>query len=312
MKNILFWLVPPVVGAIIGYVTNAVAIKMLFRPLKEIRIAGFRLPFTPGILPRQRHKLADSIGRMVERELLTPGVIRERLARKDVHEKIENALGSYTTQTLDEPLSNYVRPESDTSSGISGHVGEILKDFVGSEVFNSFLEFMLRNWISNKADSSDEDEKKLGTWLKSRIRDFGSVFIQPAHKLIKNGINRELSRSSRGDTSVYQLALENIIEKYPGITLGEFLSLAGPKKKKLDLFLAEKTTDTLDDNIEGALATVNVKTLVSDRINSLDMLRVEKIVLDVMADQLQWINVFGGILGALIGFLEVLFVYFSG
>ena len=312
MKNILFWLIPPVVGALIGYITNAFAIKMLFRPLKEIRISGFRLPFTPGILPRQRHKLADSIGRMVERELLTPGVIRERLARTEVRENIENALGSYTKQTLDEPLSTYVKSGNGTSTGISGHVNEILKDFVSSEVFNSFLEFMLKNWISNNADSANDDEKKIGSWLKSRVRDFGSIFISPAHKLIKSGITREINRSSRGDTSVYQLALENIIEKYPGITLGEFLSLAEPKKKKLDLFLAEKTTDALDENIEGALSSVNVKLLVSDRINSLEMLRVERIVLDVLAGQLHWINIFGGIIGALIGFMEVLFVYFSG
>jgi uncharacterized membrane protein YheB (UPF0754 family) len=46
--------------------------------------------------------------------------------------------------------------------------------------------------------------------------------------------------------------------------------------------------------------------MVTERIDSLDMLRVERIVLDVMADQLKWINLFGAILGALIGGSEVL------
>src|SRR5215469_15105286 len=100
MKGILFWIVPPIVGAFIGYVTNMVAVKMLFRPLKEIRLLGLRLPFTPGILPRERRILADSIGRMVEQELLTPGVLRERLARTEVREKIESVVCSYTGQTL--------------------------------------------------------------------------------------------------------------------------------------------------------------------------------------------------------------------
>ena len=308
MKTILFWLLPPLAGMFIGYVTNVVAIKMLFRPLREIRFLGFRLPFTPGILPKERRKLADSIGRMVERELLTPGAIRDRLARTEVRANIENALGSYTRQMLGEPLSSYVNAKPGASTDISNHVIEILSDFVNSEVFNSFLELILRNMINKNSGSGDEN--KIGSWLKSRLRDFGSVFISPARDLIKNGIVREIKKSSQGDYSVYRQVLENIIDKYPGITLGEFLSLTEPKKRKLDLFLAEKATDTLDENIEGALSSVNVRLLVSDRINSMDMLRVEKIVLDVMAGQLQWINIFGGILGGLIGFLEALFVFF--
>jgi uncharacterized membrane protein YheB (UPF0754 family) len=93
--------------------------------------------------------------------------------------------------------------------------------------------------------------------------------------------------------------------------LREFLSLAKGNKQKADSFLALKAIETMDENMDRALSSVNVKVLVSDRINSLDMGRVEKIVLDVMAGQLKWINFFGAILGALIGFMEVLFSYFT-
>ena len=41
----------PVIGGIIGLITNGLAIKMLFRPYKEIYIGKFRLPFTPGLIP---------------------------------------------------------------------------------------------------------------------------------------------------------------------------------------------------------------------------------------------------------------------
>jgi uncharacterized membrane protein YheB (UPF0754 family) len=40
MNSYLLWIIPPLAGAIIGYVTNAVAVKMLFRPLREIRVFG--------------------------------------------------------------------------------------------------------------------------------------------------------------------------------------------------------------------------------------------------------------------------------
>lgn len=62
---------PPVIGAFIGYLTNKVAIRMLFRPLKAWRVFGLRLPMTPGVIPSKRHELAENIGKMVGEHLLT-------------------------------------------------------------------------------------------------------------------------------------------------------------------------------------------------------------------------------------------------
>lgn len=74
------WALPPLLGAGIGYLTNSVAIRMLFRPLRPWRVLGVRVPFTPGVIPRQRHDLADRIGRMVSSDLLTEEVFTARFA----------------------------------------------------------------------------------------------------------------------------------------------------------------------------------------------------------------------------------------
>ncbi len=62
---------PPILGAFIGYLTNKVAIRMLFRPLKRLHILGLRVPMTPGVIPAKRHELAKNIGEMVGSHLLT-------------------------------------------------------------------------------------------------------------------------------------------------------------------------------------------------------------------------------------------------
>jgi uncharacterized membrane protein YheB (UPF0754 family) len=302
MKSILFWIIPPLAGAFIGYFTNLVAIKMLFRPLAAVRLFGFRLPFTPGILPRERHKLADSIGRMVEQELLTAGVLRERLARADVREKIEGAIDSYTGAILERPLSGLVNvepKEGDADFPISA----LLRDFVNSAVFDSLLEELIKTWAMGKNQASGDPDSAFGSWLKSGFRSLGAVFIPAARDLVKSSLVKEFK--NEGEASLYRRVMESIVKRYPGITVGEFLSMGAGRKKKMDHFLADKTTAVLDDNVESALSSVNVKVLVSDRINSLEMLRVEKIILDVMAGQLQWINVFGAILGALIGLAQL-------
>ena len=62
---------PPLLGAFIGYLTNKVAIRMLFRPLKRWHILGIPVPMTPGVIPSKRHDLAINIGEMVGTHLLT-------------------------------------------------------------------------------------------------------------------------------------------------------------------------------------------------------------------------------------------------
>ena len=76
---VLPWILPPLLGAIIGYVTNRIAIKMLFRPLNPKRILGIRVPLTPGVIPRNRFDLARTIGRMVSEQLLSLQALREQL-----------------------------------------------------------------------------------------------------------------------------------------------------------------------------------------------------------------------------------------
>ncbi len=73
------WVVPPLAGAVIGYFTNYLAIRMLFRPLEKKYLFGLPLPLTPGIIPARRRELAYQIAEMVGEHLLTREVIVGRL-----------------------------------------------------------------------------------------------------------------------------------------------------------------------------------------------------------------------------------------
>lgn len=99
------WILPPIVGAIIGYITNDIAIKMLFRPLKAKHIGPIKLPFTPGIIPRQRDKLAESIGLMVSRELITEDAIRRQISSPAFKKTISMRVGELTGFVMHTPFS---------------------------------------------------------------------------------------------------------------------------------------------------------------------------------------------------------------
>jgi len=82
-----------IVGAIIGYVTNWLAIKMLFRPQKEIRIAGKRLPFTPGLIPKEKDRMAASVGKAIGEHLLTKETLIEALDNERIRNHISHWIG---------------------------------------------------------------------------------------------------------------------------------------------------------------------------------------------------------------------------
>ncbi len=94
------YLAPPLVGAFIGYFTNKVAIRMLFRPLTAWRVLGLRVPMTPGVIPAKREELARNMGEVVGDHLLTGKDIARGLHQEVfqrhlynlIHERMEGVL----------------------------------------------------------------------------------------------------------------------------------------------------------------------------------------------------------------------------
>jgi len=70
-----------VFGGVIGYFTNDIAIKMLFRPYRPILVGGRPLPFTPGLIPANQERLAKRISDTIMGSLLTPEEL-QNLARR--------------------------------------------------------------------------------------------------------------------------------------------------------------------------------------------------------------------------------------
>lgn len=88
----LFLLVPPIAGAIIGYFTNDLAIKMLFRPYRPLYVGQQRLPFTPGLIPRNQERLAQRVADTIVGSLLTPSELQKIARRLLDIERVRSAL----------------------------------------------------------------------------------------------------------------------------------------------------------------------------------------------------------------------------
>jgi len=81
-----------IIGALIGGVTNVIAVKMLFHPFKTYYIFNKRVPFTPGLIPKRRVEIADKIGQVVEEHLLTESMIQSKLNATATRTAIEEVI----------------------------------------------------------------------------------------------------------------------------------------------------------------------------------------------------------------------------
>ncbi len=99
MDVITNFILPPVIGAIIGWVTNYVAIKLLFRPHTPIEVFGYSIQ---GIIPKRRKEIARSLAHAIEKELLSSSDLASTLndidwkteVEKTVEEAVEHRFGS--------------------------------------------------------------------------------------------------------------------------------------------------------------------------------------------------------------------------
>lgn len=92
MQNWLFILVNVCVAAFVGGVTNHFAIKMLFHPREEKIILGRRVPFTPGLIPKRKDEIAESLGHVVSDYLVTSEGLQDLIRRPVFRSKMEESL----------------------------------------------------------------------------------------------------------------------------------------------------------------------------------------------------------------------------
>ncbi|MEB3886929.1 DUF445 family protein [Lyngbya sp. CCY1209] len=173
-SDVSILIVPPVLGGIIGYFTNDLAIKMLFRPYKAVKIAGRRLPFTPGLIPRNQERLAQRVSDTILQSLLTPEELQNIARRLLKTERIEATILWLLQLAL-------AQVKADTEQKTAKILAGILRDFLGESLprvlrvlarREDFLEPQL-NQIFDRVmlefQLGDRQARQLSDWLLDRV-----------------------------------------------------------------------------------------------------------------------------------------------
>lgn len=95
------------ISTLIGYITNVVAVKMLFWPRRPINLGFYTVQ---GILPKRQTQVATSLGELVDKELLSMDDVLERINTPEVQEKLVVKISELIKDRLSELLPRIIPP----------------------------------------------------------------------------------------------------------------------------------------------------------------------------------------------------------
>jgi|SRR5688500_18969703 uncharacterized membrane protein YheB (UPF0754 family) len=87
----------PLISAFIGWITNWVAIKMLFHPKEPVRVLGITFH---GIFPKRQKQFAEKLGKLVSNELLSFSDIEQKITSPDNLKKIMPVVEKHVDEFL--------------------------------------------------------------------------------------------------------------------------------------------------------------------------------------------------------------------
>lgn len=165
----------PFISALIGYITNVVAIKLLFWPQQPINLGLLRLH---GLLPKRQADIATSIGELVEEQLLSLNDVIDRINTPEVREKLVVSLNSVMRDKLNGLLPRFIPPR--VVQIIADSLEKLLRqeaDQIISQVVESGRDYLtsevqIKQMVADKINEFDLDQ------LEEIIRGISSTELR--------------------------------------------------------------------------------------------------------------------------------------
>ncbi|MEJ6950419.1 DUF445 family protein [Natronospora cellulosivora (SeqCode)] len=157
----------------IGYITNVIAIKMIFRPYQKKQFLGIPIPLTPGVVSKEKERFAQSVGNFIDQELLNHQTLQNTIEdKKDlIEETITNSIKADEYKLLIDFLLKYSSKLANTSlKNIEKHKKNIL-----SSILNTVNDKNKGNLLDLKS-SSDKREKTIQTLSNFILNDLLVLF----------------------------------------------------------------------------------------------------------------------------------------
>ncbi len=297
------YFVGPLVGAVIGYITNDIAIRMLFRPHQAKYFMGIHIPFTPGIIPKEKARIAGAIGKAVSENLMNREVLEKSLLSDEMLTKMNNAIDEFVTtqganeETIEQFARHYLTEDDiiamrqNVSDGIVKMVSSKLTDSnMGEQIAHMATEHVLAKTRNSVAGLFGADKLVAGV-------------AQPIEKILAKHINEILQSNS-------QQMIKDLVVKQSddllNISMSQLVSNHDEQVAQIKSGILNAYRVIITEHLPRILQDIDISGIIEQRINEMDMDEAEAIILDVMKKELRAIVWLGALLGSIMGTVNAL------
>lgn len=291
-------IVGPLVGAAIGYCTNYIAVKMLFRPLRPIKIGNYTLPFTPGIIPKGKKRLGKAIGVAVGGTLLTDEALKETLLSNEMKEKVEKDAKLFWERqrqnetTVKETALRVIKQEQyDTTL-------ESVENTITDKIVENLGEMNIGEIIAREGVKAIK-QKVSGSFLGMMIND---SLIESMSAPIVDAINAYIDEN--GQVIIFEKVSKQC-EELSNAPIKDVLKLADAVD--VNHVIMKGYESFVENELGKVLAKIDIASIIERKIDEMDVLELEELILMVMKKELNAVVNLGAIIGLVLGIINVFF-----
>ncbi|MDE5629395.1 MAG: DUF445 family protein [Muribaculaceae bacterium] len=300
----LAYIVRPLVGAVIGYITNDIAIRMLFRPRTAKYIFEHKVPFTPGLIPKEKSRIATSVGNAISKNLMNRDVLEKTLLADEMIDKIKNGINDFvnTQKSNNEPveqfLSHYLSAED------VKYMSESVSNDLSAQIHSALSSAQLGTKIANIAVAHVLAKVKGGVFGMFGADQFIAMIATPVENLLAKNINEMLSNHSQ---EMVGTLIDDQIKNFMEVPMKNLFLGREKQIEKVELTILSLYKTLVTEQLPRILDTLNISKIIESRINDMDVKESEKLILEVMNRELKAIVWLGALLGFLMGCINLLF-----
>lgn len=319
----LAYVIAPLLGGVIGYITNDIAIRMLFRPHRPKYLFGIHIPFTPGIIPKEKGRIAEAIGGVISTNLMNQEVLQRYLLSDEMVSKIRTSVSDFievqerNDETVEQFLCHYITPDevktiaNKINNSITQQAGSKLSDpAIGEKVAKLAVDHLTNQLGAHGArDLIPTLGRAFGGIMGSLIGvdNFVSRFLEmlrePTESFLARNINRILENN--GEEIVSNM-IDGEIESFLRKPVSSLLSGKEEQLNKVVDSVESIYKTIIQKHLPKILESVDISKIVRDRINEMDIEETEKLILQVMEKELKAIVWLGALLGMVMGSINII------
>ena len=264
---------------------------------------GINVPFTPGIIPKEKARIAGAIGKAVSENLMNREVLEKSLLSDEMLGKISDAIDEFVltqsgnNETIEEFACHYLTADDIAAmrENVTGGISKMITAKLQDTRLGESIARMATQHVMEKT-------------RKSVAGKFGAdMLLQPIAQLVEGILAKHINEILQNNS---QQMVDGLVQEQSGqlmsMTMSSLMKGHDEQVAQIKNGILSAYRVIIIEHMPRILQDIDISGIIEQRINDMDMNEAEAIILDVMKKELRAIVWLGALLGCIMGTINAL------